>query len=498
MDENNLNVIDKMRSLRSRMIVIYTVLAVILYFSTSAFLIYRYNKSLKSQARDFSKLMSLQLQKSIASYLHEVEHMGMAVFEDKDSISYYPSEGGKNSYDDIQKRQDITDKLISLSLMENYCDFGIIYRGRATAGKISDGTLDAFGSGIFEELYSIVQKDGEAWITDYINKSNRIYYTKIINDNAVLLVSVYATELDTVFQNIGDSSEARIYLTDRNGQILYACENTEEHIGEKLDNKASEIFSGSTNVSVISNDYIGSVLQTENDWNVYCFISEKAVLVPVAKIKTWLFSIGLGILFVFISIGFLISSKYTAYGEGRLRMLRDTDYMDKLTGLFNGMGVEEEISDRIETCLMGSTYAFILVKIKDFDDIRIRLGSNYTDDSLKKLGDMISASFSSKDIIGINENSEFVIFADFSDFDLFKAHNTLKERCKVLCSLFKDFYAGDENEHKLYMAMGVCVYPDNGKTFDELYDNAAKALEISVKAEKDSCVFFDTLKNKRE
>lgn len=495
MNDDKINDIEAAGHLRNRMIFVYTALLIVVYVTTCAFLINVHNREMKDRTKKYTSDMSLQLHKGVSNFLEDIEKSGVAIFSDEDYISYYPTDNKEKSYEEIQQEQLITEKLLTIGLTENFCDLGIMYRNGDHTGKISDGTLDIFGENMFEKLYDMAEeKNGSAWLGDYDSNSSRMYFIKKINENAVMLTSFYTTEFDNIFEKNVASSAAMIYFTDSKGNLLYSSPNTNMEIGEKMPEELAELFPDNESVSVVDDNYIGAVVQGEQGWKIYCCIKTETAITASADTDTKIIAIGFISLVVFIFTGFLISSKYTSHGSGWRKMMRSSDYIDSVTGLYNGLGVEEEISDRIETCLMGSTYAFVLVKIKDFELIRKRLGSDYTDEALKKLSEQLTASFGAKDIIGINEESEFVIFADFSDFDLFKAHTSLKERCNSVCSEFKSFYMGEEQDQKLYMAMGVCVYPENGKTFDELYESASKALELSMKAEKDSCIFYDSMK----
>lgn len=495
MKEKKITDVEAARHLRNRMIFAYTALMLVVYVVTCVFFVNMHQEAIIDRTKKFTSDMCLQLHKGVRNYLESIEKAGVAIFSDEDYISYYPTGNDEKSYEEIRQEEIITDKLLTIGLTDNFCDQGIMYRNGDHTGKISDGTQDIFGEDMFEKLYAQAEKkNGSAWLINYEGDCSRVYFVKIVNENAVMLTSFYTTEFDNIFEKNIESSKAKIYFTDSNGTILYSSPNADEGIGEKMPEELTKLFPDNGNACVTSDNYIGAVTQGQRGWSVYCCIEKQSAFTSSVDNDTKMIAVGFIALAVFIVVGFVISSAYTSGGEGWRKKMRSSDYIDPVTGLFNGLGVEEEISDRIETCLMGSTYAFVLVKIKDFELINKRLGSDYTDDALKKLSDLLTASFRTKDIIGINEESEFVIFADFSDFDLFKAHNLLKERCNDVCAQFKDFYIGEEHDQKLYMSMGVCVYPDNGKTFDELYESASKALALSMKDEKDSCIFYDSMK----
>ena len=50
---------------------------------------------------------------------------------------------------------------------------------------------------------------------------------------------------------------------------------------------------------------------------------------------------------------------------------------------------------------------------------------------------------------------------------------------------------GDYGDYKLDASMGVCIYPDSGRDYDELDSKAAKALASALAMEGDSLVFYE-------
>ena len=483
---------NNLKKLRNRLIAVYTILGIILLTAAGLLIIYGMNQSLETQIEKHMLSLASQSKKSVNTFLLRIEKSGTAIFENHEAIAYYPPESGAETIENIRTEQQLTDKMISLSLMENYCDFGIIYRNGDYVGKISDGTSDIFGSSMFETFYGYIEKNSDnGWIAEHNNQFSRLYHFKKINENALLLTSVYTTELDTVFQRTDSDDQNMICLIDSQN-ILYSSENVSGQIGDIL--PESMLFLSEENGDIIfsKDGLIGASAECSAGWKVICCVESTGIFDGKANAGTIILAFFSASVAILILSGFIASGKYTS-GSEKSKGIFGSEEIDTVTGLLNGMALEEEISDRIETCLPGSTYAFILIKIKDFDNIKTRLGCDYANEALKKTGDLISASFGSNDIIGINEHSEFTVFADFSDFDLFKAHNTLKARCDSLCTRFKGFFAGENQEHKLYAAIGVCVYPDSGKTFDELYECTAKALSLSLEAEKDSCIYYESM-----
>lgn len=73
-------------------------------------------------------------------------------------------------------------------------------------------------------------KDG--WSTGFNNDFRRIYYVKRVNDNALLVVSFYTSELENVFVRPDDMRDTAVRLVNEDHYIMYSSEN--EETGSKL------------------------------------------------------------------------------------------------------------------------------------------------------------------------------------------------------------------------------------------------------------------------
>ena len=194
--------------------------------------------------------------------------------------------------------------------------------------------------------------------------------------------------------------------------------------------------------------------------------------------ETFILIIGLSMFVLTIVSGFIITAFYTAEHKTK-RLIEDT--VDKETGLLTAFYFEEEVSDQIETALPGGTWAYTKAVIKDLDIIKERLGEDFVSGGVVKLAELLKEHFGSRSIIGISENREITLFTDFSDFDIFKAHEDLKLRHEECIRVFKKLLVGENEDYKLNVAVGACIYPDNGRDIDELDYKVRIALELPLK-----------------
>ncbi|MBR1724835.1 MAG: diguanylate cyclase, partial [Ruminococcus sp.] len=164
--------------------------------------------------------------------------------------------------------------------------------------------------------------------------------------------------------------------------------------------------------------------------------------------------------------------------------LTGSEYLDAITGRLNEYGLDEMISEMLETSLVGSTYAFIMIGIKDSEQIKSTVSLGYWNDIRTSLADKAESFFAERiHHIGRAYDDYIVIFADYSEFDLFKAHNELRNGCEQLLESFRDFVVGEDGSLKLNVVIGASVYPDDGDDFDTLLGKARQAYKAADKKE---------------
>ncbi len=486
---------EKISILKDRLIVTYTVLALCLYGAACAYITSRSERVINEQTMDNTASAAMQTRQNIQLYVRDIERFCAAFFEDGESREFYPTGEADAAAQERERLNDIGKQLLDAGFMRNYCDWGILYDNGESAGSISRKTSEILGEDSFEKFRSMADENGgSVWYTDGEEQQGKIFYLKTVNPHALMIISAYTDELALMLDVFNENSSMNFYLLDGSGSIIYRprSTNSETLLTEK---QLSELFEGRSDVTVTKDGVTATIAECSNGWRICC-VNDRRTSALGYQTQNWIVAIGAAAAVLLVFAGSLISAPFTDPPAYRRRRTSPDSY-DRVTGLISGFYLEEEIADRIERSMVGSTLALILVKIKDYETIRERLGSDYADAALKKMGDMLLGHFRSEDTVGIGENGEFMILADFTDFDLFKANEQLKEKCRSVCAGFENFYMGENDDrHRLYAAMGVCVYPDGGKTFEELYECASAALESSLALEKDSCIFYNSTDKK--
>lgn len=190
------------------------------------------------------------------------------------------------------------------------------------------------------------------------------------------------------------------------------------------------------------------------------------------------------LIFIFFSVGFLLFNLSKTKEKGkRLEDKADTDLLTELT---NKAATERMISEYIENFPDGRGVLFIL-DIDNFKKVNDTMGHAFGDVLLKTLGKQIKTEFRVTDIVGRTGGDEFMVFLkDIKDDQI------VEREANRVTQFFKDFKAGDGYvKYSASASIGVSIFPDDGKTFKELYVSADQALYRAKKRGKNQLVFFN-------
>lgn len=189
---------------------------------------------------------------------------------------------------------------------------------------------------------------------------------------------------------------------------------------------------------------------------------------------------------VFIIFAVSISVFISLKSKERGKVLEDKADTDLLTELYNKAATERKIKEYIENNPDSRGMMFIL-DIDNFKKINDTMGHAFGDTLLKTLGREIRTEFRTTDIIGRTGGDEFMVFLrDITD-DLI-----IEREANRITRFFHDFKAGgDYVKYSASASIGAAIYPDDAKTFKDLYMAADQALYKAKKRGKNQLVFYN-------
>ncbi|MBQ1904314.1 MAG: GGDEF domain-containing protein [Ruminococcus sp.] len=445
---------------------------------------------LKNKVISLTSSLNVQMKLNMESYLSRMETIATLAFGDKDSYTYDATDPSNDEYEAINTEKKISDRLYSLCIMENFVDYGIVYRNNRAVGKISNGTSSLFGDKLFTNISSMITRSrtNDGWATGYGDNFKRIYYAKKVHDNAVLFISFYASELDAVFDNPETLKDMSVRLVNRDNNIIYSEKSDE--VGKQLDESISSRISGKDSASVLDNDYLVSVDKC-GDWYVVCSIPTQMILNEKNEMKAFIY-ITAGISGVLaVLMGLLLSYRIFSPIRKTVSNLDNMASIDLLTGILNKRTFEEYSGNILENSLESESHALIILDLDDFKRVNDTNGHAYGDKVLEKTGEILRSVFSDDDYIGRIGGDEFGVLVNARIEDIAEFERLLKDKCEELMQAYHSSYSETGTGKKVSASIGVALSPQHGKTFEELYSACDKALYRSKNSGRDTYTFFD-------
>ncbi|MBE6876516.1 MAG: GGDEF domain-containing protein [Ruminococcus sp.] len=477
--------------LKFSLIIGYAVIVIAAVSLVSALAVKKTDTVLKNQVSTMVSSLNVQMKLNMNSYLFRMETIGTLAFAEEEACTYDATSPDNDEYEALNTEKIISDKLYSLCIMENFVDYGIVYRNNHYVGKISNGTANMLGDKLFEELSTIVsrQRTKDGWAAGFQDNFKRIYYVKQIHENALLVISFYAAELENVFDNPETLNGMEIRLINQNYDVIYSSENYE--VGEHLNNAILERVQNQTSVTVIDNEYVVAVNPCGDEWNVICSVPTEIILSEKNRMQLFIYMIGLLAALLAAAMGAVLSVKIANPVTDIVSTLDTKAHIDQLTGILNKLSFEEYTGNRLADSLSFENHALILIDVDNFKGVNDTLGHAYGDKVLSDIGALMRSVFPEADFLGRVGGDEFAVFINSLPGGKDSPYpDYVQSKCEELCEGFRNHYTGDDGNYKISASIGVSFFPEQGQTFPELYARADKALYFSKHKGKDTYTFF--------
>ncbi len=445
---------------------------------------------LKNKVVSMTSSLSVQMKLNLSGYMNRMETIATLAFGEKESYTYDATDPNNDEYEAINTEKVISDKLFSLCIMENFVDYGIVYRNNRTVGKLSNGTMSLFGEKMFEELSKMVKdpRSQDGWFTGYEGDFRRIYYVKQVHENAVLVISFYANELSEVFDNPETLSGMQIQLVDGNYKTLYSKNGKE--VGTPLSEDIRSRIEGHDSATAMDNEYLVSVNKC-NDWYVVCYIPTQKILAEKNEMKRYIYMAG-GIAMVLAAmLGMYLSWLLTKPVKYMVSELDNKASTDRLTGILNKLTFEELAGTTLQNSLDSEHRAMVILDIDDFKRVNDTLGHAAGDKLLAGTGSVLRQVFSDDDYLGRIGGDEFCVLVNSGAQSEEEFVEHIKNRCQALNKAFHDNSTAAEYGYQVTASIGAALYPKDGKSFEELYTACDKAMYRAKKSGKDGFTFYD-------
>lgn len=273
-------------SLKNKLILTYVAIAFIpiVIVSSVSFII---NKTiLTTKVSNLSNNVSIQAKLNIDNYLNEIEDSTSLVFAHDNILTFTPLNPSLSQYDITNTENEIDEYLLSISLLQNFTDFSLIYEDGSTIGKISETTKKIYNMNtLYSELKSTVinNKNKCSWITGKDGDFNKLYYIKQVNNNALMLTSIYTDELDEVFDKLNDGSGSCYTLINNDNFVIYS--NNRNLISSEIDTNIYKDLSDKSSQILSSNNELITVNTCDNGWKLISSIPKSYIFKEIYLIS---------------------------------------------------------------------------------------------------------------------------------------------------------------------------------------------------------------------
>ncbi|MGN1404000.1 MAG: diguanylate cyclase domain-containing protein [Ruminococcus sp.] len=481
---------ENLKRLKISMILGYAAIVVAAILFVSLLAVQKTDEVLKNKVSTMASSLNVQMKLNMDSYLSRMETIGTLVFASEEAYTYDATAEGLDEYEALNTEKIISDELYSLCIMENFVDYGIVYRNNHTVGKISNGTVDLFGDQLYADLEEKItrQRTKDGWFTGYHDNFKRIYYVKRVHENALLVISFYASELENVFDNPETLKDMDIRLTEQNHKIIYS--SREDETGMALPDAIHERVENRNSSTVMDDEYLVTVNSCGDSWYVICSIPTQIILNEKNEMRLYIYVAAIAAALLAILMGTILSIKLTDPVSTIVTNLNTKAHIDQLTGILNKRSFEEYTENALHQALPVENHALILLDVDNFKGVNDTLGHAYGDQVLAEIGNILRTVFQPEDYLGRIGGDEFCVLLNTEGLEQ-DYLQLVCSKCEKLCEAFHNNYTGDDGTYKISASIGVSLFPIHGDSFAKLYKRADRALYVSKKKGKDTYTIYE-------
>ena len=159
--------------------------------------------------------------------------------------------------------------------------------------------------------------------------------------------------------------------------------------------------------------------------------------------------------------------------------LKQKAEIDPLSGLLNKGAFTSYVSELLAKSTDENLYAFYIIDLDNFKKVNDTLGHIVGDRVISDVSQKLCTVFSENDFVGRIGGDEFAAFLKLSGSGLQIGRKIIEAKAQAACALIHEVYSDGQNEVTITASIGVALYPQNGKRFDELYKKADSVLYTS-------------------
>ena len=178
----------------------------------------------------------------------------------------------------------------------------------------------------------------------------------------------------------------------------------------------------------------------------------------------------------------------TAQKQKEIELLKKAE-TDPLTGLYNRGAMEQKIrtylyKNRKNRQICG---AFFMIDVDNFKNINDSMGHRCGDRALIQVGERLKGLFRKSDFCGRMGGDEFVVFMTGVD-----SKDAVARKAQQICQSLRFSSDNDRGEGTFVScSIGAAVFPENGTTYEELFEKADRAVYRAKEQGKRQFVIYE-------
>lgn len=479
----------KIRNMRLSMIIGYAIIIVAAIIGVTLFAVDTSERVLKNKVSSMTSSLNAQLNINLNNYLSRLENAATLAFSIDEAYTYDTVEKSNDEYEAINTEKTISDQLSRICLMENFVDYGIVYRNNDVIGNISKGTKGLFGDTMFADFENMISRKRtlDGWYTGYQNDYERIYYVKRIHDNALLVISIYTSELSGVLKNPETENGMTIRLTDSNYIIMNSTEKDET--GNSLPFEISMQIEGKDASTILGDTYLTTVNSCDVGWYVICSVPTDIIMKEKNQMQIYIYLAAALAAVLAVIIGFFVTSRLADPARVVAANLSEGLRDEEFSTIFS----KSAFMERTDTILseQKNSHAMILIDMDNYREMTYNFGRSYAEGNLGRLVNEIQRLFPKADCIGRVDTDLFAVLISINEKDKMASRKELSRKCAEVCTQFRSAAQTDRGIFPITVSIGTAVSPENGMTADKVFDCANIALFTAKRNGKDSFVIYD-------
>ena len=176
--------------------------------------------------------------------------------------------------------------------------------------------------------------------------------------------------------------------------------------------------------------------------------------------------------------------------------LKQKAEIDPLSGLLNKGAFTSYVKELLENSdATENLYAFYIIDLDNFKKVNDTMGHMVGDKVITDVAKKICTVFSENDFVGRIGGDEFTAFLKLSGEGVKIGERIIKGKAEALRVIIDEIYSDGKHSVNVTSSIGISIYPNNGRTFEELYKNADAALYKSKYGGKNQYNLYDDIKD---